>query len=115
MSAALLGCTGAPDLSEVEPVATTEVAVADNVFEPAVIAVEPGDTVTWTWEGDLQHNVVGEGAGVELSTDLQVEGTYEATVDAEGVVAYRCTIHPAMVGEVRVTASSSGGGAPQGS
>jgi plastocyanin len=102
LSTALLvlatGCTLGPDPFEAEPVATTQVAVRDNVYEPLAIQVAPGDEVTWTWEGRIEHNVVGPG----FETELITEGEFTHAFDEVGVVEYVCTIHPGMRGVVRV-------------
>lgn len=96
----LTACSGGGRVAplDAEPVATTEVAVLDNVFEPVAIEVPVGAEVTWTWEGRQRHDVVGEG----LFTELQVEGTYRATFDQPGIVTYTCTIHRGMDGVVHV-------------
>lgn len=44
------GCARGPDPLAAEPVATTEVAVADNVFAPIAVAVPVGTEVVWSWE-----------------------------------------------------------------
>lgn len=92
-----VGCTG-PDPLAAEPVAATRVAVADNVFEPVAIEVEPGSEVVWTWEGQANHNVVAE----SFESELQMEGTFSHTFDQVGEFTYICTIHPSMRGAVLV-------------
>jgi plastocyanin len=37
------------------------IAVRDDEFAPAAIEVPAGTTVTWRWEGNAEHNVVGDG------------------------------------------------------
>src|SRR4051812_40441511 len=39
------------------PVATNAVTVNDNFFEPASAQVSVNTTVTWTWKGQIEHNV----------------------------------------------------------
>ncbi|WP_370324592.1 plastocyanin/azurin family copper-binding protein [Euzebya sp.] len=91
-------CSSGPDPLEADPVATSSVDVDDNVFEPIAVEVAPGTEVTWTWVGSNDHNVVGDGFESELVT----EGTFSHTFEDAGTVEYRCTIHPAMRGVVRV-------------
>lgn len=79
----------------------TEVAVLDNYFEPASLAVPAGATVTWRWQGDAPHNVVGDG----FEAPIQDEGELSHTVTTPGTYPYECTVHPGMTGEVIVTAS----------
>jgi plastocyanin len=84
-----------------EPVATTEVEMVKSYrFDPKVIAVEAGDTVTWTNEDNFTHTVqvdgredhkVGKGESVSI------------TFDAPGTYGYVCTLHSKdMKGEVIV-------------
>lgn len=95
------GCAGDGPLAA-EPVATSEVAVVDDDFEPAVAEVRAGTTVTWTWQGRNDHNVVAD----DFSSDVQSSGTFTHTFDEPGTYAYRCTLHSGMRGEVVVTGTA---------
>ena len=87
------------ELDPGDPVAgVTAVDVRDNEFEPAAVQIEPGQTVTWTWSGDEDHNVVGDG----LESDSQSSGTYAFTFTEPGTYSYECTLHFFMRGEVVV-------------
>ena len=87
-----------------EPVAgVTEVSVRDNDFAPDAIEVPVGTTVTWHWEGDDPHNVVGD----DFESPVQEDGRFTYTFSAPGTHDYRCTLHPSMRGEVVVTGESS--------
>lgn len=92
-----VACTG-PDLDAENAVPTSEVTVDDNKFEAPVIEVVEGTTVTWTWDGNNSHNVVGDGWGSEILK----EGTFQETFDTAGVYDYRCTLHGGMKGRVIV-------------
>lgn len=81
------------------------VAVRDNSFGPEAVEVLVGTTVTWNWEGNDEHNVVGDG----LDSPLQSEGTYAYTFDQPGTYEYHCTKHFFMRGEVVVTETGTGG------
>ena len=81
------------------------------VFEPAVLKVKVGDTVTFK-ATDMAHNsasiegMIPEGANSwngAMSRDVTV------TVNKEGVYVYQCTPHSmmAMVGVIQVGGSSS--------
>ncbi|MCO5221843.1 MAG: plastocyanin/azurin family copper-binding protein [Thermomicrobiales bacterium] len=83
----------------------TDVAVRDNTFSPDSIEIEPGTTVTWTWEGKSDHNVYGDG----LESPIQKTGTYAYTFDDSGQYDYECTLHPGMKGRVIVTDEAAGG------
>ncbi|MCU4741447.1 plastocyanin/azurin family copper-binding protein [Halobacteria archaeon AArc-m2/3/4] len=85
---------------------TETVAVGDNYYEPEDLAIEPGTTVQWVWEGSAQHNVnptdQPDGADWEGHVELQDSGEYEHTFDAEGDYAYTCDPHPGMDGTITV-------------
>lgn len=76
----------------------TEVDVKDNTFGPNSIQIAPDTTVTWTWVGNNDHNVYGDG----LESPVQDEGTYEYTFTEVGTYDYECTLHPGMKGRVIV-------------
>lgn len=77
----VVGACGGESLSDITPeIGVDRVAVEDNRFGPRVIQVSRGTAVTWTWEGDRDHNVVGEG----FQSDLQSEGTFTHTFETPG-------------------------------
>ena len=87
------------ELDPGDPVAgVTAVDVRDNEFDPAAIQIESGQTVTWTWSGNEDHNVVGDG----LESESQSSGTYAFTFTEPGTYSYECTLHFFMRGEVVV-------------
>lgn len=86
---------------------TDQVEVDDDTFGPAVVAVEVGQTVTWTWVGSNDHNVVAEDG--QFTSEVQDDGTFTWTPQAEGRIVYRCTLHPSMVGVVEVGAVPTSG------
>jgi plastocyanin len=71
------------------------VDVQDPFFDPDGIQVDPEAVVTFTWQGNDQHNVtwVDSGAGL-ASSPTQSEGTHEVTMPGSaGEFGYYCTIH----------------------
>ena len=87
------------------------------VFEPAVVKIKKGDTVTWT--GDAMHNsasikeMLPKGAKpwVGKLTKKAGEKSISVKFDVEGLYGYNCTPHAifGMVGLVVVGDSSSNG------
>lgn len=95
--------------SVVTPPATAAdvgVAVIDDDFQPAVIAIAPGDVVTWTNTGVRVHNVVAVD-GLWTSPRLPSGDTFSRSFDTPGSFAYLCTIHPWMAGRVEVAARTA--------
>jgi plastocyanin len=89
-AAAILGagCGGA---GTSQPVAATEVEMVKSYsFDPKVIEIEAGDTVTWTNEDNFTHTVQVEG-----QEDHKVEQgeSVEITFDKPGTYDYVCTLH----------------------
>jgi plastocyanin len=89
LAATLLAACGGVGSSK--PVATTAVSMAKSYrFDPVVIEVKAGDTVTWTNHDNFTHTVkvdgqsdhrVGRGDSVSIRFDKR--GTYH----------YVCTLH----------------------
>lgn len=91
-------------------VGVTEVRVVaragqNHAFEPSVIQVPAGTTVTWHFEDTddgehVPHNVVGKG----FASAVLSEGTYSYTFGEPGSYLYTCTLHAFMDGRVEVVA-----------
>ena len=70
------------------------VEVRDNRFDPGLIAVDPGDTVTWTLIEGV-HTVTSDVIGQFSSGTMSEAGsTFEATMPVEDAwVYYHCSVH----------------------
>jgi plastocyanin len=80
---------------------TTEVALRDDRFVPASIAVPAGTTVTFTWDDDgAVHDVVFDDG---IRSEQLGDGSFERTFTAPGEYAYTCSLHAFMDGRVVVT------------
>ncbi|MFC0435663.1 plastocyanin/azurin family copper-binding protein [Kutzneria buriramensis] len=85
-------------------VATNTVAIKNFAFDPAVITVKAGTTVTWTNSDQDPHTVTSDGkAGPLNSKPLNQGDTYQYTFTVPGTFSYLCTIHPFMTATVTVT------------
>lgn len=88
------------------PVETREVSIVDTpAFEPPDILVAEGDTVTWTWNGFQQHQVVFDDPSIPPSP-AQTLGTHQVVFTVAGTYTYFCSVHgrAVMSGSVAVTA-----------
>jgi len=92
-----LGACGGSDGGS-STVAAGHVDVTDNKFTPKTIEIAPGDTVTWDFKGNAQHNVKGSG----FDSGNKKEGSYPYKFNSTGTYEYICTIHPGMTGKVVV-------------
>ncbi len=106
---ALGGCSDATDPTP-EPVTTAAVRVIDNRFDPGANRVDPNKTVTWTWNGNNQHNVTFDDSSIGNSATLAY-GTFSKSFGTDGEYTYYCTIHgrTVMSGAVVVGASNVSG------
>jgi plastocyanin len=93
------GCGGSGESSE--PVATTEVQMVKSYrFDPKVIEVKAGDTVTWTNEDNFTHTVEVEG---QEDHKVGKGESFSIKFDTPGTYHYVCTLHSKdMDGEVIV-------------
>jgi plastocyanin len=93
-----------------------EVSAIDDVFDPEVVRVQPGETVEWTNDGRSAHTVEADD-GSWRSGVLESGTTFEHTFEAPGVYAFFCRYHGApgvgMAGTIVVgDAPLPGGGTP---
>ena len=83
------GCASSGESSE--PVATTEVQMVKSYrFDPKVIEIKAGDTVTWTNEDNFTHTVEVEG---QEDHEVGKGESVEITFDEPGTYDYVCTLH----------------------
>jgi len=70
-------------------------------FIPGTVDVGTGGTVTWSI-GDIHHTVDFTTAGAPSDTEELRNTSATRTFPTAGSFTYRCSIHPAMTGMVRV-------------
>ena len=83
-------------------------AVSKTVFEPAMLYLQVGDTVTWTNIDSEVHSVsssnVTSDGGVYFHKTLLPDETYSVTFDKSGTYFYSCLIKfHGMSGIIRVS------------
>jgi plastocyanin len=81
--------------------ATVPVTITDYTFSPATIVVHPGDKVTWSNGDSVPHTATARNGGFDTGT-IDPGASASVTFRKPGQYAYRCAIHPDMVGEVDV-------------
>jgi plastocyanin len=82
-----------------------DVAVRDNFYQPAEVAVTLTDgavEVVWEWGGNNQHNVTFDAGPPNSAT--QTFGSFSRTFSEAGRFTYFCTVHgrDVMSGAVEV-------------
>jgi amicyanin len=81
--------------------ADAQVKIANFTFEPPLLTVKVGTTVTWVNDDDIPH-LVSEKDGKFRSSALDTGDKFSQTFSAAGTVEYFCAIHPHMTGKIVV-------------
>jgi plastocyanin len=107
----IAGCGGDDGGSEPEsqpaPQAEGEgggaVVTLQNIkFNPAEVTIKVGNSVTWTNDDSVGHDVNGDGFSSGDPGGLQGGDTFQHTFDTAGSFDYVCQVHPGMKGTVVV-------------
>jgi plastocyanin len=86
-----------------------EVTMKNIQFDPSDVTIKAGETVTWTNDEGVPHDVdKTSGPGAQFSSGPEggmMEGdTFEHTFDKAGTYEYVCRVHaPGMSGTIEVT------------
>ena len=87
--------------------ATTVTVVSDSqtvgAYAPKDISVPAGQAVTWSWQDQGNQHSVTANDGSFDSCLHNAGYAYTVTFTKPGTYAYRCSIHPQMIGRVTVT------------
>ncbi len=83
-------------------VGVTQVPIENYAFQPTVIQVQSGTTVTWTNQDRAPHTVTFEN-GMADSGMLNPGDSFQYTFTYAGTFRYICVYHPGMVATVIVT------------
>ena len=78
------------------------VTMKDIKFNPSTVNVKVGDTVTWTNDDSVGHDVTGDGFKSGSAGGIGGGTTFKHKFDKAGTFKYQCTVHPGMTGEVVV-------------
>ena len=78
-----------------------DIAVRGYAFQPTVMRLRASQIIVWTNEDKVDHTVVGDAPGMH-SLLIPPHGRYEFTPVRAGRIAYRCTVHPSMRGQLIV-------------
>jgi plastocyanin len=70
-------------------------------WDPKELEVQSGDTVEWRNADIVPHNVRADRRAF-TSKDLPPGASFKWRARKRGTYPYRCTLHPEMIGTVRV-------------
>ena len=99
MAAAGVLCVAASSAAAAAPAKHT-VTIADMRYEPAVLTVKKGDSVTFVNKDIFPHTATAAGQFDSRTIEPQKKWTYRAT--RAGEFPYICTLHPNMKGTLKV-------------
>jgi plastocyanin len=72
-------------------------------FVPSHVTAKVGQTVKWTNEDTVDHNVKATQGENFKSKDFGQGASYSYKLDKAGTISYVCTIHPNMKATIAVT------------
>lgn len=87
---------------------THVVTIKQYAYGPGSLSIAQGDTVKWTNQDSVQHDVVvTDGPGHFRSPLLSKGQSWSHTFTTAGSYSYTCSLHPDMRGSVRVKAKTT--------
>jgi plastocyanin len=111
LALAATGCGSSSDLSTTASAqtkragGTVHVVMQDLAFSPTVVHASVGQSVVWTNEDPVPHNVTYI-SGPKFSSsrpEMKRFLTYELRLTEPGTIRYYCTIHPWMKASIVVS------------
>lgn len=97
----LLAALPAPGHAET-PLAA-EIRIDNFTFQPAVLRIKRGTSVTWINHDDIPHSIVLAALQVH-SHPMDTDERFTYQFEKAGIFAYVCGLHPHMKGQVLVSA-----------
>ena len=82
---------------------TVAVSMKNIQFVPKSVTAKVGQTVKWTNDDSVDHNVTATSGATFKSSNFGQGGTYVQKLTKAGTIKYVCTIHPGMSGTLVVT------------
>lgn len=92
---------GGDDRATDQAASGATVSVIDNDYDPKDLTIKRGETVKWTWDGQLPHTVTDRGKSFDSGVK-NPGATFEQKFDEAGAFNYYCTLHPGQEGTVTV-------------
>jgi plastocyanin len=78
------------------------IKISNFTFDPPILTVKAGTTVTWVNADDIPHLVTQKDSKFHSSA-LDTGDKFSQTFSTAGTVEYYCAIHPKMTGKIVVT------------
>jgi plastocyanin len=88
-AAALAALAPALALGVAHEASAHRVLLKDFRFHPGNLTISRGDSVTWVWGDDEEHNVTSS----SFHSRTMAHGTFTVHFNRKGTFNYRCTLH----------------------
>ena len=95
------------DREELQGYAQNTIAIQNFSFQPSILSVPAGTTVTWRNQDNVQHTVTSDTVGLFDSNTITPGNVFSFTFNNPGSYKYHCNIHPSMHGEVDITGQAT--------
>jgi len=79
-----------------------QVSMKDIKFNPGTLKIKAGQTVTWTNDDTVGHDVTGDDFSSGDPGGIDGGGTYQHAFKKAGTYDYVCSVHPGMKGAIKV-------------
>jgi plastocyanin len=84
------------------PKSTTHTIVIEAMrFDPQELTVKAGDTIVWINHDPFPHTATAVGRQFD-SREIATQRSWKYTASRTGVFRYACSLHPTMLGTLRV-------------
>jgi plastocyanin len=92
----------APETTATTGAKPVEIDIINTGFSPALIEIDAGDTVQWTNQDPIKHEIAFLDLAIDDSGILDGNGTFTFTFDEPGEYTFVCGPHPGMSGKIVV-------------
>jgi plastocyanin len=99
--ALLCSSMGPAAAADAPKAATHSVAIDGTNFQPAMLTVKVGDSVTWVNKDPFPHTVTSAAGGFD-SHEIAPGKSWKYIATKKGEFAYVCFLHPTMKATLRV-------------
>jgi plastocyanin len=82
---------------------TVAISMKNIQFAPKSVTAKVGETVKWTNDDAVDHNVTATSGGTFKSNTFGQGATFSFKLNKAGTIKYVCTIHPGMEGTIIAT------------
>ena len=103
--ALVMGCSQRPSSAHMPATqsAGQQVTIDNFAFDPQILTVSPGTTVTWLNRDDVPHTATSSDSARKFkSPALDTDEKFSHVFTDAGTYPYFCAVHPKMTGKIVV-------------